>query len=67
MSGYVGDPSFLETLARTVTDLREKNPDIKYVCDPVMGDEGQFYVPEVRVNILLIKTLCLSVRLNYEF
>ena len=48
----------METLARTVTDLREKNPDIKYVCDPVMGDEGHFYVPEVRVNILFIKTLC---------
>jgi len=45
-TGYVGDPSFLETLARTVTDLRTKNPGIKYVCDPVMGDNGHFYVPE---------------------
>jgi len=50
-TGYVGDPSFLETLARTVTDLREKNPDIKYVCDPVMGDEGHFYVPEALLSV----------------
>ena len=49
--GYVGDPSFLETLARTVTDLRTKNPNIKYVCDPVMGDNGHFYVPEVNILI----------------
>ena len=27
-------------------ELREKNPDIIYVCDPVMGDNGKFYVPE---------------------
>ena len=47
----MGDPSFLETLAKTVTDLREKNPNIKYVCDPVMGDDGQFYVPEVSVSL----------------
>eukprot|EP00116_Pleurobrachia_bachei_P011049 sb/3471311/ len=50
-TGYVGDPSFLETLARTVRDLREKNPAIKYYCDPVMGDNGHFYVPEELLSV----------------
>ena len=50
ISGYVGDPSFLETLGETVKDLRIKNPNIKYICDPVMGDNGHFYVPEVMLT-----------------
>lgn len=26
--------------------MREKNPNLKYICDPVLGDNGKFYVPE---------------------
>ena len=64
-SGYVGDPSFLETLARTVTDLRSKNPDIKYVCDPVMGDNGHFYVPEVGFFSAFLLVCFLDFRNNF--
>ncbi|XP_038044216.1 pyridoxal kinase-like [Patiria miniata] len=46
LTGYVGSKSFLREVIEVVKELREKNPDIIYVCDPVMGDNGKFYVPE---------------------
>ncbi len=52
--GYIGTPSFLETVLKVLQKLREKNPGLIYgnhlaftliinskvylVCDPVMGD-----------------------------
>ena len=31
--------------------MRLKNPNLKYTCDPVMGDNGKLYVPKELVNI----------------
>lgn len=45
-SGYIGDVSFLKSIAKIVKELRELNPQIKYICDPVLGDNGRFYVPQ---------------------
>ena len=42
----MGSKSFLKEVIQVVKELREKNPDIIFVCDPVMGDHGYFYVPE---------------------
>ena len=28
---------------RVLDDLREINPDISFVCDPVLGDHGRLY------------------------
>ncbi|XP_072178612.1 pyridoxal kinase-like [Diadema setosum] len=46
LTGYVGSESFLHEVIRVVKELREANPDITYVCDPVLGDNGHFYVPK---------------------
>lgn len=46
LTGYVGSKSFLEELLQVILQLRQVNPNIIIVCDPVMGDAGQFYVPE---------------------
>lgn len=46
LTGYVGSPSFLQQIAETVKYLKTRNPALKYVCDPVMGDNGCMYVPE---------------------
>jgi pyridoxine kinase len=52
LSGYVGDPGFLKTLADIVTDLKKINPDLLYVCDPVLGDYDQgMYVPESLIPV----------------
>ncbi|KAH8950617.1 hypothetical protein BDL97_10G095100 [Sphagnum fallax] len=44
VTGYIGSVSFLEMVLRVVEKLRYANPDLIYVCDPVMGDDGEFYV-----------------------
>lgn len=46
LTGYVGSASFLKHIAQVVKQLREVNPNLIYVCDPVMGDNGKMYVPE---------------------
>jgi len=51
LTGYVRNTSFLRTILRVVEKLREVNPDLEYVCDPVMGDNGKLYVPEDLVAV----------------
>ncbi|XP_017890804.1 pyridoxal kinase-like [Ceratina calcarata] len=51
LTGYVGSASFLKKVAEVVHILKRKNPDLIYVCDPVMGDNGKLYVPEALKEI----------------
>lgn len=51
LTGYVGSPTFLREISKTLEGLRKKNPNIVYVCDPVMGDNGKMYVPESLLEI----------------
>lgn len=50
LTGYTRDTSFLAMVVDIVRELRQQNPRLVYVCDPVMGDkwngEGSMYVPE---------------------
>lgn len=50
LTGYTRDKSFLSTVVDIVRELKQQNPRLVYVCDPVMGDkwdgEGSMYVPE---------------------
>ncbi|XP_012231089.1 pyridoxal kinase [Linepithema humile] len=46
LTGYIGSASFLKRIASLVTSLKYKNPNLIYVCDPVMGDNGEMYVPK---------------------
>ena len=40
LTGYIGSVTFLRTVIRTVRLLREKDPTLRYHCDPVMGDDA---------------------------
>ncbi|TKY47423.1 Pyridoxal kinase [Spatholobus suberectus] len=51
LTGYIGSESFLNTVLQVVSKLRSKNPELTYVCDPVMGDEGKLYVPQELVSV----------------
>ncbi|XP_012267421.2 pyridoxal kinase isoform X1 [Athalia rosae] len=51
LTGYVGSASFLKKIGQLVHDLKKKNPDLIYVCDPVMGDNGKMYVPKELLEI----------------
>lgn len=46
ISGYFGEVGQIEAVARLVKALKAKNPDLLYVCDPVIGDLKGLYVPE---------------------
>ena len=51
VSGYCRDAESLETVARTVSDLRRDRPSLIYLCDPVMGDDGSLYVPKAVADV----------------
>ena len=46
--GYLGDAAQAEVAAEAWERLRRRRPDALFLCDPVLGDDGQVYVrPEV--------------------
>lgn len=52
LSGYLGRADQADAIAALVSAVRAKNPKAIYVCDPVMGDAGGLYVPEVTAAAL---------------
>ena len=44
ISGYLANAGQTEAIAKLVEGLRAENPDLLYLCDPVIGDEGGLYV-----------------------
>jgi len=46
VSGYLGDAAQAAAVAAFVAAVKARNPDIRYLCDPVTGDEEGLYVPE---------------------
>lgn len=51
LTGYVGSVSFLTQIVTEVAELKKLNPSLRYHCDPVLGDNEEFYVPEDLVQI----------------
>jgi len=41
LSGYLGDAGTGEVILDAVSAIRQVNPGLRYVCDPVMGDVGR--------------------------
>ena len=50
LSGYVGNDAVLEAIHKTVIEAKGIAPT-KYLCDPVIGDNGKMYVPEEVVEV----------------
>ena len=46
ISGYFGGVGQVAAVAGLVKALKAKNPDLVYLCDPVIGDLKGLYVPE---------------------
>lgn len=51
LTGYIGNELFLRKIGDIVKKLRKVNPNLIYVCDPVMGDDGKMYVPQTLLPI----------------
>jgi len=49
--GYVGNEDCLNRIADIAAELHKTNPSLMFVLDPVMGDDGDLYVPRALVNI----------------
>lgn len=45
LTGYFGSAAQVRAVAQLIRSLREGNPDLIFVCDPVIGDMGGLYVP----------------------
>lgn len=50
LTGFIGSNDFLESVSKVFDRVQEKSPNVKYVCDPVLGDDGNFYVSEELVE-----------------
>ncbi|CAI4059875.1 putative pyridoxal kinase BUD16 SKDI_05G0400 [Saccharomyces kudriavzevii IFO 1802] len=46
LSGYLPNKNSVRCMGRFCAKFKEKNPEIIWLMDPVMGDEGQLYVSE---------------------
>jgi len=51
LTGYMGSAALLKVVIRIAEKLKQINPDLVYVCDPVLGDNGKLYVPEELVGV----------------
>jgi pyridoxine kinase len=51
LTGYMGTKTFLSSVMKVIDKLKQKNQDLLYVCDPVLGDEGKLYVPPELIDI----------------
>lgn len=51
VTGYIGSESFLSAALDVLDTIQTANSNVKYVCDPVLGDEGVCYVPSALVDI----------------
>jgi len=72
INGYIGSKSFLVKLGEVITQLKTVNPELLYVCDPVLGDTGPgLYVPKELIEvyqktILPLADICLPNQFEAE-
>ncbi|WP_418593690.1 pyridoxal kinase [Ponticoccus sp. (in: a-proteobacteria)] len=53
LTGYIGSLDVAQMVADFVAEAKAANPRLRYVCDPVMGDEGPgLYVPEAIAGVM---------------
>lgn len=46
ITGYIPTAGLIRLLAARLRRLKDANPDLTCVCDPVLGDQGNLYVSE---------------------
>ncbi|KAJ3339078.1 hypothetical protein HDU93_008664 [Gonapodya sp. JEL0774] len=51
LTGYLGVPGNGPAIVEILQKLRVTNPNLHFVLDPVMGDEGKLYVPQEMVTL----------------
>lgn len=57
LTGYIGTVSFLHAVVDAIESLRVSRPNLVYVCDPVLGDNGKLYVPNELIAVYTERVL----------
>jgi len=59
LTGYMASEHTLKAIMTILSDIKLKNPQLKYICDPVMGDNGELYpsVPPEMIDIYKLHVL----------
>lgn len=60
LTGYIGSITFLDSVLNVLERVKKYNKNFVYVCDPVLGDEGKFYVPPELVQVYREKVIPLA-------
>ncbi|KAJ1989741.1 putative pyridoxal kinase [Dimargaris cristalligena] len=60
LTGYMGNADSINVTRTILDQLRAKNPEIFYVLDPVLGDDGNLYVPEEMIPLYRTQLLPLA-------
>ena len=60
LTGYIGSSTFLEAIVNVVRKVKEHSPHLRYVCDPVLGDHGKYYVPPELADLFRTKVVPLA-------
>ena len=50
LTGYIGSVSFCEAVLDVLKTVR-KFGNVRFICDPVLGDDGKFYCPPELVKV----------------
>lgn len=50
LTGYLGSKEVLQSVAKIIKQAKMRCPDLIYLCDPVMGDDGKLYLPKEMVE-----------------
>lgn len=72
LTGYFGSAAQPSAVSRLIRAIRAKNPDLLYVCDPVMGDFGGLYIPQdtaraIRDELLPLASIATPNRYELEW
>ena len=72
LTGYFGSAAQVRAVAAMIRSLREANPDLIYVCDPVIGDKGGLYVPTevaeaIKAELIPLATIATPNRYELAF
>jgi pyridoxine kinase len=51
LTGYIGKQAFLEAVIEVVRRVKAVNRECVFICDPVLGDHGKYYVPREMVEV----------------
>ena len=62
LTGYIGSESFLDAIRTLILRVKEhaNTSKYRYLCDPVLGDNGKLYVPKELVSLFQSKIIPLA-------